>query len=456
MSTPSPTSTALLPASDEVEQALLGAILIDPGIVSVVAGEIPSEAVFYTPRNRLIYRAFCKLRERREDIDLRTLQAQLEAAGDFATIGGMAYLAGLDLSLPSSVPAAVSRYVKILLDRWAKRELVEASVRLRSEAMNGNASTDVIALATGELERISKSICGGGEAKTVSESLATYDAYRPPEDVQPGTETGFGDLDRMTGGLCPGDLMVVAARPSVGKSAFALQVAYNVAKADGSVKYHALEMSVDAMRNRLLAQLSGVDSRKIRSCRLSDHERWRISFAADELYVSGIGERLLIDPTPGLSIGQIQAAASVQKLRSGLDMLIIDSLNRMRYVGRERDRRLVLGEICSACKDAATELGIPVILVHHVSRGHEGEGRPPTMRDLSDSALIEAHASVIMLLWRPEMYMDSKSDDYEKHKGMAYGIMAKIREGEVGRVDMCFDGPSVSFKSLDWKRKEPF
>jgi replicative DNA helicase len=443
----------VLPHSEETERAVLACVLLSPRLLDVAAGLLRSPEVFYLDRHRLVWTAYLQLRHERTEIDLRTVQAALEGAGVFDKVGGMAYLSGLDLELPVGGLDRMHDYCSVLLDRWAKRRLYAAGVALSEASVNGDAAELAITATAAELDAIARDRAGQGGALSMAE---VFDAFDPETaGTATGIPSGLRDLDEVTGGFRSGQLIVVAARPGMGKTSFACQLASAAAASGHRVRFHSLEMTAEEIRNVMIAQKSGIPARSIVAGRMDPHERARAVSAAADL--ATLGELIEVDPTPALTPGQIWAAASLAKLRHGLDLLIIDSLGLVRYVGTERDMRLKLGAITAGAKEQAKTLEVPVVLLHHLSRSHEHEKRAPRMRDLIETASIERDADVVVFPYRPGDYLEEDDPKRRDWDGKALFMVEKNRGGpRGGAAVVAWNAPRQLFSDLSTRQEVPF
>lgn len=440
-----------LPHSEETERAILSVALMTPEQVETIAGLLTSPEVWYLERHQLIWEAVQVIAGRKDPVDLRTVEAELQARGHFDQVGGMAYLAGLDLDLPIGGLERVREYCEILLERWARRRLIALGIAMRDGAAGSSGSEEVITTASAEMDAIARDrATAASEGVELGDLLVDFDPWQAVESR--AVPTGLIDLDeKLGGGLRPGELIVVAARPGQGKSSFALGVARAAAAAGQRVRLHTLEMTAEALRDRLVAAESGVPARQIKARQMTEPERNRTMKAAISL--GSIGERLHIDPTPMLSMGQIGAAAALDRLRHGLGLLIIDSLSLVR-LERGDAYRLQLGAAAAAAKSMAKTLDVPVLLLHHLSRQHEHDGRAPALRDLRESGDIEAHADVVVFIYRPEVYLSADDPELADMRGLALFLVSKQREGPIGQVEAAWLGEIAAFRNLT-RQREP-
>ncbi len=431
-----------LPNSEESERAVLAAALLSPHVIPSVSGRLTSED-FYSERHQLIFQAMLDLQEAGSEVDLRTLQASLELKGSFDLVGGFAYLAGLDLDLPDL--GRVERYVEIVKERSVRRRLVLACHEITAGCLQGGMDAST---ALGEAEKL---IFGLGEEATQrgfsSLSQIYEDAVATLEERAGGVlglPTGFYDWDRMTQGLVSGNLIIIAGRPGMGKTSFALNVAQHVAiREQKSVGIFSLEMGEQELVLRVLSSESDLPFSNVRSGKLSKGQ-WT------QLYDTirrTTGSPLFIDDSPNPSLLEIASKTRRLKAEKGLDLVIIDYLQLMSAGGKYESRQLEISAISRGLKQLAKDLEIPVISLSQLSRQPErraGDHRPQ-LADLRESGSIEQDADMVCFIYRDELYNKDDPDN----KGMAELIISKHRNGETGIVEMVFMGENTTFRNLD-------
>ena len=431
-----------LPQSEESERAVLAAALLAPHVLAQISGRLVVED-FYLERHQLIYQAMLDLQEAGSEIDLRTLQARLELKGSFELVGGFAYLAGLDLDLPDL--GRITTYVEIVKERSVRRRLVLACSEIMTHCLEGGLD------ASGALGEAEKLIFGLGEeatsrgfsplAKVYEETVASLEER---SGGMIGLPTGFYDWDNMTQGLVAGNLIIVAGRPGMGKTSFALNVAQHVAiRENKSVGVFSLEMSEQELVQRVMASESDLPFGSLRAGRLS-RGQWKQLY---DMIRRTTDAPLYIDDSPNPTLLEISAKARRLKAEKGLHLLIIDYMQLMQAGGRYESRQLEISAISRGLKQLAKELEIPVIALSQLSRQPErraGDHRPQ-LADLRESGSIEQDADMVCFIYRDELY---NKDDPE-NKGLAELIVAKHRNGETGKVDMVFLGENTSFRNLD-------
>ena len=432
------------PHDIEAEQAVLGSMLADSEAVNA-AVEVLKEEAFYRDDNRVIYQAIINLYNKSEPIDILTLKDELESMNKFEQVGGYEYLA----SLPDKVPttANVQKYIKIVEEKSILRNLIRTANEIIE--LGYNPTEDVEDIMDGAEKKIfdimqSKNQKGYSPIKDVLvESFTKLEELYNRKQHITGVPTGFTELDYKTAGLHPSDLVLIAARPAMGKSAFALNIAANAAlKADVPVVVFSLEMSKEQMVNRILCSEAMVDSNKVRTGKL-DEEDW-------EKLAGSIGPlseaEIYIDDTPGISVMEIRAKCRKLKLEKNIGLVVIDYLQLVQGTNkRGGSREQEISEISRSLKMLAKEIGVPVIALSQLSRAVEQ--RPdhrPMLSDLRESGAIEQDADIVMFLYRDDYY----NQESEK-KDIAEVIIAKHRGGSTGTVELLWLGNYTKFVNLE-------
>ncbi len=426
-----------LPHSDETEQGVLGAVFLDNGILPACRDTLPSPEAFYFERNQIIWRCFFELTDAKSPIDTRTVQAWLERKGKFEQVGGVAYLAGLDLYLPDL--GTIDTYLAIVRQLWAKRNLVQAFRRLAAESMNGNHPGDIIHQAQAVLEEIERGQLEAGTANHIGEVCMDLDLDSEPEQGIVGIRSGLRDLDRITQGWLPGQLILIGARPGMGKTSFVQQIMH-----DSNVLslLISLEMSEKELVLRNLAQISGVNHGAIKSRRMSRGDRAKVERARSHLLASG----LHVYDKPGLTMSAIASTARTHKLKHGLKLLAIDYVGLIESEQRYSSEHLRIDDIVRQCKNLARSLDVPLLLPHQLNRPPKGTPPEPHLTDLREAG--ENHADIVLLIHRPGEY--DKSD--RELDGVSKLIVAKHRGGETGVITAHWSGPTLKTTDLakDW------
>jgi replicative DNA helicase len=438
------------PHSIEAEQSVLGGLLIDNGAWDR-AGDLLTDSDFYRYEHRLIYAAIGQLINASKPADVITVFEQLQSLGKAEECGGLTYLNALAQSVPSA--ANLRRYAEIVRERAVLRKLVSASDEIATAAFNpqGRPVSQILDEAEGRIFQIGEEGNRGKQGFHSMDSLVVQLLDRVQELAENGAEdvtgvrTGFYDLDRMTSGLQPGDLIVLAARPSMGKTAFALNIGEHVAVNEGlPVVVFSMEMGAAQLALRVVGSLGRIDQSHLRTGNLRDDEWSRLSESVEKLRNASI----FIDETPGLSPGELRARARRQARQCGqLGLIIIDYLQLMSGSGggSEENRATVLGEISRGLKALAKELRCPVIALSQLNRSVETRtDKRPMMSDLRESGAIEQDADVIMFIYRDEYY----TKDACKEPGVAEIIIGKQRNGPVGTVKLTFMKPLTKFENL--------
>ena len=430
-----------LPHSEESERAVLAAALLSPHVIPMISGRLSAED-FYLERHQLIFQAMLELQESSIEIDLRSLQARLELKGRFELIGGFAYLAGLDLDLPDL--GRIETYVEIVKERSVRRRLVLACAEISAGCLEGG-------LDAGEgLNEAEKRILGLSEEATqggFSPLAQVYEATMATLEERSGgilgVPTGFYDWDRMTQGLVKGNLIIIAGRPGMGKTSFALNVAQHVAiRESRSVAIFSLEMGEQELAQRIMSSEADLPFGNLRAGRLSKGQ-WTQLYDTIRRTTNA---PVFIDDSPNPTLAEITAKARRLKAEKGLDLVIIDYLQLMSAKGYE-SRQLEISAISRGLKQLAKELDIPVIALSQLSRQPErrtGDHRPQ-LADLRESGSIEQDADMVCFIYRDELYNKDDPDN----KGMAELIVSKHRNGETGKVDLVFLGENTTFRNLD-------
>jgi replicative DNA helicase len=430
-----------LPHSDESERAVLAGVLLEPQYLAQIAGRLVDDD-FYFERHQRIYRAMVELQQEGTPVDLRTVQARLEQQGQLDRVGGLAYLAGLDVDLPDL--ARIDAYVEIVKERSLRRRLIQACTEVTRSCLDGGLA------AQEALGRAEQAILGLGE-EAISRGFAPLGRVldRTMESIEEhagatliGIPTGFIELDRMTHGLNKGNLIIIAGRPGMGKTSLALNVAQYVAvKEKKPVGVFSLEMSEQELALRILCSEADVSFSRLRAGHLSQRQWGSIVETVRRLGPAP----LYIDDSPNPSLLEVASKTRRLKAEVGLELIILDYLQLMQAGGRYENRNLEIAAISRGLKQLAKELEIPVIALSQLSRQPErrtGDHRPQ-LADLRESGSIEQDADMVAFVYRDEIY---NPDDPGK-KGLAELIIAKHRNGETGTVDLVFLGETTTFKN---------
>ena len=436
------------PHSIEAEKSILGSMLLSRSAVEQAMETLRGED-FYLARHQDIFDAIRSLYERGDAVDSVTVIDALDRAGKLAAVGGVMYITELSLFVPSAANAA--HYIRIVEERSVMRQLIEASSAIASDAFSGEKSLEQI------LDDAERAIFNISMKKTsdtmvhIRETLmACYNRVGELMKLNgalTGVTTGFRDLDELTSGLQHSDLVIIAGRPSMGKTAFALNLAQNAAiKGKKTVCLFSLEMSREQLVQRMLCSDSGVNMQSVRTGSISDMDLVKIATSLDPLSKADI----YIDDSPGCGVAEIRSKCRRLKSRTGLDMIVIDYLQLMQTSGKHDNRVLEISETTRKLKIMARELNVPVILLSQLSRGPEQRSdHRPVMADLRESGAIEQDADVIMLLYRPAVYDQSDDNTTEV-------IVAKHRNGPTATVKLAWLGEVARFADMDNSGREEY
>ncbi|HVR96554.1 MAG TPA: replicative DNA helicase [Thermoanaerobaculia bacterium] len=430
------------PYSEESERAVLGGVMLDPAVLPTISGRLRPED-FYLERHQVLYQAMIDLQEDQTTIDLRTLQARLQQQGKFDSVGGLAYLTSLDLDLPDV--GRIDAYVEIVKERSVRRRLIQTSSQIIRDCLDGGLE------AQAALGRAEQAILGLGEEAVQRGFALLADVFHTtleeieerPGSMLTGVPTGFIDLDRISQGLNRGNLIIIAGRPGMGKTSFALNVSQHVAiRERRTVGIFSLEMSQQELALRILCSEADISFARLRAGRVSQKEWTRIMQT-----VRSIGDApLYIDDSPNPTLLEVASKARRLKAEKGLGLLVLDYLQLMQAGGRYENRNLEIAAISRGLKQLAKEVDIPVIALSQLSRQPErrGSDHRPQLSDLRESGSIEQDADMVAFIYRDEVYNPS-----EETKGLAELIIAKHRNGETGTVELVFLGETTSFRNLD-------
>ena len=431
-----------MPHSPEGERSVLGAVLLDNEAFNGAA-EILVVGDFFSPAHRLIFESMIALSERTEPIDTVTLRDALERRGGLEAVGGPSYLASLMDGLPRALN--IGHYARIVKDKASLRQLIGSASTIIDLALEGAEETDDI------LDRAEQSIFEVGQSKLRSgflsikdlafETISEIEELHQRGDFVTGVSSGFPRLDAFTAGFQPGDLVIIAGRPSMGKTAFSLNVAQNVAlRGNGCVGAFSLEMSSQQVVRRLITAEARVDAHKLATGFLSKNEVQKLIEMLHRLSEA----KIFIDDSAALTVLEMRAKARRLKAEFGLDLLIVDYLQLVRGRSYEDNRNLELGTISRSLKALAKELEVPVIALSQLSRAPESRtGHRPQLSDLRESGNLEQDADVVAFIFREEIY----SRDPEV-SGTAELIIAKQRNGPIGTVQLAFLKPYTLFREL--------
>ena len=431
-----------LPQSLEAEQAVIGAMLIDPACVAEVI-ELLRPEDFYAEEHQRIFETIYSMFNSARKIDPVTVLDQLKAQGYYDDAGGRAYLMQLMEVTPTS--ANVKEYAAIVRDKSMLRAIATAAGEIQTMAFSGAGSAAEIAeLAEQKIYAVrqGREIKGLAPIKSIIMDLyAQLDERSRSDSDIPGLTTGFRDLDVALTGLNKSDLILVAARPGMGKTAFALNIALNAAKASGkAVAVFQLEMSKDQLAARFLASEALLDSQKLKTGNLNQDDWIKIARATSVLAKT----HLFVDDNPAITVAEIKAKC--RRLGDSLGLIVIDYIQLMQTGGRRSENRVQeVAELSRGLKIMAKELNVPVVCLSQLSRAAEQRAdKRPMLSDLRESGAIEQDADIVMFIYRDDYY-DAESDD----KNVAEIILAKNRHGATGTVELQWIGQYTTFSSRD-------
>ncbi|MGE5385638.1 MAG: replicative DNA helicase [Betaproteobacteria bacterium] len=436
------------PHSIEAEQSVLGGLLLDNQAWDRM-GELVADTDFYRDEHRRIFRQIRRLLEMGKPADVVTVAEALDAAGESDHTGGLAYLGELAQNTPSA--ANIRRYAEIVRERSVLRQLVATADEIAGDALNplgrdaesllDAAESKIFAIAEAGASKQNGFVHINPLLTEVVERIQELHDRDNPSDIT-GVPSGFTDLDRMTSGLQPGDLIIVAGRPSMGKTAIALNMAEYVAVEAGlPVGVFSMEMGGTQLAMRMLASIGRLDSSRVRTGRLTDDEWSKLSFALGKLHEAPI----YIDESGGLTPANLRARARRLHRQYGtLGLIVIDYIQLMTTSRQTENRATEISEISRSIKSLAKELKVPIIALSQLSRKvEERTDKRPMMSDLRESGAIEQDADVIMMMYREDYYKPDTSE-----KGIAEVIIGKQRNGPTGTVRLAFLGEYTRFENL--------
>lgn len=433
-----------IPPNDvEAEQAILGCMLTDKDSV-IAAMEKLKEEDFYREDNKAIYSAMLSLYGRAEPIDIITVKAELVENGKFDQVGGLEYLAVLPEKVPTTTN--VDKYIKIVEEKALLRNLIKTANDMIAAGYDQTEDVeDIMNIAEKKIFDIMQNKSAKGYTPIKDVLIGTFaelERLYNQKGYITGVETGFNDLDFKTSGFHKSDLIIIAARPAMGKSAFAINIATHAAVNNNvPVVIFNLEMSKEQVANRILCSEAMVDSNKIRTGKIDDNEWIKLANASGRLAEAPI----YIDDTPGISIMEIRARCRKLKLEKDIGLVVIDYLQLVQGSGKKNSsREQEISEISRSLKILAKELDIPVIALSQLSRGAEKrDDKRPMLSDLRESGAIEQDADIVMFLYRDDYYNPDSED-----KDIAEVIIAKHRGGSTGTVKLLWMGSYTKFVNL--------
>lgn len=436
------------PQNLEAEQAVLGAILLDTESLVTAMERITSDD-FYRGAHQIIYETMIELAEAQEPVDLITLTARLQNKGELENIGGVSYLSQLANAVPTA--ANVDYYAAIIEEKSMLRRLIRTATNIVSD---GYTASDNVGLLLSDAEKqileISNRRTGSGFHSIRDVLMEVFDRVEHLYNFKggmTGVKSGFVDLDKMTSGFQRSDLIILAARPSVGKTAFALNVAQNVGvREKETVAIFSLEMGAAQLVQRMICAEANVDASRMRSGQLEPDDWEKLTMAIGALSEANV----YIDDSPSVTVADIRAKCRRLKKEKGLGMILIDYLQLIHGRGKGDNRQQEVSEISRTLKQIARELNVPVIALSQLSRGVEQrQDKRPMMSDLRESGSIEQDADIVAFLYRDDYY-----DKESEKKNIIEIIIAKQRNGPVGTVELAFLKQYNKFVNLDRTHQE--
>lgn len=440
-----PLSPRVPPHSVEAEQSVIGALMLDNRAWDRVIDYVGEED-FYRAEHRHIYRAIEMLAERSQPFDVLTISEILKSQQLIDKIGGEAYLFELAQNTPTA--ANVTAYAEIVRDRSVLRQLMGTATDIADRIFNpdGRDVKEMLDDAERQIYQIAdQNIRGSGPViinKLLSSAVDRIDQLSQNAGQLTGISTGFTDFDHYTSGLQPGELIIIAGRPSMGKTTFAMNIAENAAvKGDKPVLVFSMEMPAEQLTMRMISSLGRIDQHKVRTGRLTDDDWPRITSAVSVLSEA----KMYIDDTPSMSPSEVRSRARrLAREHNGLSLIVLDYLQLMRVPGMRENRSIEVSEISRSLKAIAKELHVPVIALSQLNRSLESRtDRRPVMSDLRESGSIEQDADLIAFIYRDEVYNDDSPD-----KGSAEIIIRKQRNGPIGDFRLTFHGKYTRFDNF--------
>jgi len=438
-----------LPHDPEAERAVLGAVLLDPGAMLHIIEKLRTEA-FYLESHRIIYQACLDLHEKGDAADMVTVRNQLAEHGRLEQAGGGSYLASLVDALPDV--ANVVHYAEIVHDKSVKRQLMAAAQRILATcSLDHGEAREVVESAQKDVYRIAEDTLSGGLVHIrglTDTELANIEASRESHSTLTGLDTGFVRLNELTSGLQRKDLVILAARPSMGKTSLGVNICAHAALRNGHrVAVFSLEMAAEQLVRRLLSSEARVDQKRIAGGYLAKSDWPKLELAAQSLR----DVNLWIDDTPGITPLELSAKARRLKQERGLDLVMVDYMQLMSGGARFNSRNEEVSAISRSLKAVAKELDVPMLVLSQLSRQPERRGgdHRPQLSDLRESGSIEQDADVVMFIVRPSVY-DREAEDPRR----AELIIAKQRNGPIGEVDLIFQHEYTRFENADFAHED--
>ena len=448
----------LQPQAIELEQAVLGALLIDNESLSDAIDSLQAE-YFYVPKHQKIFEAIVNLFNNTKPVDILTVSEELKRLEYFENIGGLAYISELTNNVASS--SNTEFHARIIAEKFIKRSLINISRRISTDAFDdavdifdllNNAEAELFTVTEGTLRKSYDKM-----STLIKGALENIETLRNKEDGLSGIPSGFTNLDRVTSGWQQSDLVICAARPGMGKTAFALTMARNIAVEHNTpIGFFSLEMSSEQLVNRLIASEAELGASKLRKGDLADHEMVQLHEKIKHLSEAPI----FIDDTPALTIFELRAKARRLVKNHAVKIIMIDYLQLMQAGGNSGNREQEISTISRSLKGIAKELKIPVIALSQVNRGVESRtgvgSKRPMLSDLRESGAIEQDADIVTFIYRPEYYKIYEWDNGDDSRGQGELIIAKHRNGSLKNVRLKFIGEFAKFSDLDYFEESDF
>lgn len=442
----------LQPQDIEIERAVLGALMVERDAYSIVS-EILRPESFYEPRHQKIYAAIRTLNVEQKPVDILTVAEQLARSGDLDDVGGRVYIA--QLSGLVNTTAHLEYHARVIAQKSLARELISYTTRIQTKAFDATQDVDVLMQeAEGELFEISQQNLKKDYTQidpVIAEAYNMLQKAAARSDGLSGIASGFHDLDKMTSGWQNSDLVILAARPAMGKTAFALSMAKNIAVDQQiPVAFFSLEMANVQLVNRLIVNVCEITGEKIKSGQLAPYEWGQLDHRIKQLY----GAPLFVDDTPSLSVFELRTKARRLVREHGVKLIMIDYLQLMNASGMKfGSRQEEVSTVSRSLKGLAKELNIPILALSQLNRGVENregnEGKRPQLSDLRESGAIEQDADMVLFIHRPEYYRIYEDEKGRDLRGKAEIIIAKHRNGAVGDVLLTFKGQYARFQNPD-------
>ena len=442
----------LQPQALELEKAVLGALMIDNESLSDAIDSLQAE-YFYAPKHQKIFEAIVNLFNNTQPVDILTVSEELKRIEMFKEIGGLAYISELTNNVSSS--SNTEFHARIIAEKFIKRSLINISRKISNDAFDDSVDIfDLLNDAEANLFTVTEGTLRKSYDKMsslIKGALENIETLRNKEDGLSGVPSGFTNVDRVTSGWQKSDLVIVAARPGMGKTAFALTMARNVAVDHNTpIGFFSLEMSSEQLVNRLIASEAELGASKLRKGDLADHEMVQLHEKIKHLSEAPI----FIDDTPALSIFELRAKARRLVKNHGVGIIMIDYLQLMTAGGTGGNREQEISTISRSLKGIAKELKIPVIALSQVNRGVESRtgvgSKRPMLSDLRESGAIEQDADIVTFIYRPEYYKIYEWDNGDDSRGQGELIIAKHRNGSLNNVRLKFTGEFAKFSDLDY------